>query len=210
MSVYFVVHAELSELSPPMTPRLKRNRFPFGNHGSRESTRQKLNLVWPTSASGVSAMALPMSMPGDNCIKLGLPGKSILRDYFQENITFRRPFLLLRISFPGRPIFLQFVPGSESAASSRRILSPFDAFPFFLFPIFVLHSSQLRSKIIFTFFRLNDFSRVLDFWLLMLRHMRFHATSVATIAGHNHINDNRKLSHNKNHVIQLSKLISLN
>ena len=23
----------------------------------------------------------------------------------------RRPFLLLRISFPGRPIFIQFVPG---------------------------------------------------------------------------------------------------
>ena len=31
--------------------------------------------------------------------------------YFQENGTSRRPFLLLRISFPGRPIFIQFVPG---------------------------------------------------------------------------------------------------
>ena len=39
-----------------------------------------------------------------------LPGKLILRDYFQENRTSRRPFLLLRISFPGRPIFIQFVP----------------------------------------------------------------------------------------------------
>ena len=28
-----------------------------------------------------------------NCIKLGLPGKSILRYYFQENRTSRRPFL---------------------------------------------------------------------------------------------------------------------
>ena len=36
-------------------------------------------------------------LPGGNCIKIGLPGKSILRDYFQENITSRRPFLLLRI-----------------------------------------------------------------------------------------------------------------
>ena len=36
-------------------------------------------------------------LPGGNCIKIGLPGKSIFRDYFQENITSRRPFLLLRI-----------------------------------------------------------------------------------------------------------------
>ena len=39
-------------------------------------------------------------LPGGNCIKIGLPGKSILKAYFQEN----RTFLLLRISFPGRPI----------------------------------------------------------------------------------------------------------
>ena len=43
-------------------------------------------------------------------MKIGLPGKLILRDYFQENGTSRRPFLLLRISFPGRPIFIQLVP----------------------------------------------------------------------------------------------------
>ena len=49
-------------------------------------------------------------MPGGNCIKVGLPGKSILRGYFQENRTSQRSFLLLRISFPGRPIFIQFVP----------------------------------------------------------------------------------------------------
>ena len=42
--------------------------------------------------------------------KIGLPGKSILGDYFQENRTSRRPFLLLRISFPGRPILIQLVP----------------------------------------------------------------------------------------------------
>ena len=52
-----------------------------------------------------------LAEPGGNCIKIGLPGKSILRDYFQENMTSRRPFLLLRISFPGRPIFIQFIPG---------------------------------------------------------------------------------------------------
>ena len=30
---------------------------------------------------------------GTNCIKIGLPGKSILRDYFQENRTSQRPVL---------------------------------------------------------------------------------------------------------------------
>ena len=50
---------------------------------------------------------------GGNCIKLGLPGKSILKDYFQENRTSLRPYLLLRISFPGRPIFIQFIPGGN-------------------------------------------------------------------------------------------------
>ena len=34
----------------------------------------------------------------------------ILEDYFQENMSSRRPSLLLKISFPGRPIFIQFVP----------------------------------------------------------------------------------------------------
>ena len=49
-----------------------------------------------------------------NCVKIGLPGKLIIGDYFQENRTSRIPFLLLRISFPGRPIFIQFVPGFSS------------------------------------------------------------------------------------------------
>ena len=51
------------------------------------------------------------ALPGTNCIKIGLPEKSILGDYFQENMTSRRPFLLLRISFPGRPIFIQLPLG---------------------------------------------------------------------------------------------------
>ena len=50
----------------------------------------------------------------DELYKIGLPGKSILRDYFQENRTSRRPFLLLRISFPGRPIFIQLPPANKS------------------------------------------------------------------------------------------------
>ena len=63
---------------------------------------------------------LPPGDPGGNCIKIGLPGKSILRDYSQENMTSRRPFLLLRIRFPGRPIFIQFVPGVEVADTRRK------------------------------------------------------------------------------------------
>ena len=50
-----------------------------------------------------------------NCAKIGLPGKSIVGDYFQENRTSQRPFLLVRISFPGRPIFIQFIPGGVDA-----------------------------------------------------------------------------------------------
>ena len=64
-------------------------------------------LLYPTDEGVDNLLARD---PGGNCIKIGLPGKSILRDYFQENMTSRRPFLLQRISFPGRPIFIQFVP----------------------------------------------------------------------------------------------------
>ena len=32
-----------------------------------------------------------LAAAGGNCIKIGLPGKSILKDYFQENRTSRRP-----------------------------------------------------------------------------------------------------------------------
>ena len=65
---------------------------------------------YPTQSVSKQAAPPPPS-PGGNCIKIGLPGKLILRDYFQENRTSRRHFLLLRISFPGRPIFIKFIPG---------------------------------------------------------------------------------------------------
>ena len=48
--------------------------------------------------------------PGGNCIKIGLPGKLILRDYFKR-IGLPKYLLLLRISFPGRPIYIQLPPG---------------------------------------------------------------------------------------------------
>ena len=54
-----------------------------------------------------------------NCIKIGFTGKLIIRDYFQENVTSRRPFLLLRISLPRRPIFIQLPPGRCSYPSKE-------------------------------------------------------------------------------------------
>ena len=76
---------------------------------------------------------------GGNCITIGLPGKLILGYYFQENWTSRRPFLLLRISFPGRPgrpVFIQFVPDADSGASMSkwifRFLSAVMVVPFFV------------------------------------------------------------------------------
>ena len=62
-------------------------------------------------ATSSGAIMAATASSGMNCIKIGLPGKSILGDYFQENKTFQRPFLLLRISFPGRPIFKQLPSG---------------------------------------------------------------------------------------------------
>ena len=58
----------------------------------------------------------------DQLYKIGLPGKSILGEYFQEDRTFRRPFLLLRISFPGRPIFIQLPPAAAVPTCPLRRL----------------------------------------------------------------------------------------
>ena len=55
-------------------------------------------------------------------MKIGLPGKWILGDYFQENRTSQRPFLLLRISFPGRLIFIQLPPVRQVRRLSVRFL----------------------------------------------------------------------------------------
>ena len=59
----------------------------------------------------------------DQLYKIGLPGKSILGDYFQEKRTSQRPFLALRISFPGRPILyncLQIAQDPVVVAASLR------------------------------------------------------------------------------------------
>ena len=53
---------------------------------------------------------LNLPFPGANCIKIGLPGKIDSRRLFPREKDFQRPFLLVRIRFPGRPIFIQLVP----------------------------------------------------------------------------------------------------
>ena len=60
------------------------------------------------------------SSPGGSCIKIGLPGKSILGDYFQENGTSRRPFLLLRIR---GSIHMAKISARESSRESSRVHS---------------------------------------------------------------------------------------
>ena len=45
----------------------------------------------------------------------------ILGDCFQEKRTSGRPFLLLRMSFPQRPIFMQLVPGGLGAVVGRVV-----------------------------------------------------------------------------------------
>ena len=68
--------------------------------------------------------AYGMSTIRDQLYKIGLPGKSILGDYFQENRTSRRAFLLRRIRFPGRPIFIQLPPGWTATTSSPSTTPP--------------------------------------------------------------------------------------
>ena len=62
--------------------------------------------------------------PGGNCMEIGLPGKSILGDYFEENRTSRRPFLLLRISFPGEDLSLYNSSLSISAMAALTRSAP--------------------------------------------------------------------------------------
>ena len=75
--------------------------------------------------AGLAGLFLPETvgrkLPGTNCIKIGLTGKSILGDYFQENRSPGRPFLLLRISFPGRPIFIQLPPETLEDAEAQEL-----------------------------------------------------------------------------------------
>ena len=94
--------------SLPAVPRRLPPPVLLGAHPQRGVHRRG------AAAGGAAAAAAAPATPSDgvgviraaggNCIKIGLPGKLILRDYFQENRTSQRPFLLLRISFPGRPI----------------------------------------------------------------------------------------------------------
>ena len=81
-----------------------------GGQGARRHQRRPVGPLRPTDA-------------GTNCIKIGLPGKSILGDYFQENMTSPRPLLILRISFQGRPILIQLLPGGGQLHLHLRAVS---------------------------------------------------------------------------------------
>ena len=66
--------------------------------------------------------------------KIGLPGKAILGDYFQENRTSRRPFSLTEIQFSGKTHFYTIRPwatDSQAAVTALAALaaeaSPSDA-----------------------------------------------------------------------------------
>ena len=100
--------------------------------------------------------------PGGNCRKIGLPGKSILVDYFQENRTSRRPFLLLRIGFPKRPIFIQFIPGGDLGLEAAHVVRPEEELPVEVAHVdgvlggnskdFKSHSKKITPKIALTGF----------------------------------------------------------
>ena len=96
--------------------------------------------------------------------KIGLPQKLILRQYFQENRNSRRCFLVLRISFPGRPVFIQLVPvhiryrvlqhlGPAIFLHRHDYLNQVDKhFTTFLFKIIglihILHMAHLLTKLV--------------------------------------------------------------
>ena len=84
------------------------------------STGRPAPVAWATSRRGGTCGPASGETPGMSCIKIGLPRKLILGDYSQENRTSRRPFLLLRIRFPGRTIFIQFIQVLQLRALHQR------------------------------------------------------------------------------------------
>ena len=71
-----------------------------------------------TAAAGQQRPQRPK--PGMNCIKIGLPGKSILRDYFQENMTSQRPFLCTENQFSRKTFFYTISSRGLRDCSRRR------------------------------------------------------------------------------------------
>ena len=84
--------------------------YSFPGWGACTWSSARRTRCWPRAGWSARRAAWRARAGGGNWIRIVLPGKSILRDYFQENRTSQRPFLLLTIIFPGRPIFIQFIP----------------------------------------------------------------------------------------------------
>ena len=97
-SVYFNFRSKI-HLDHPVLPC----RRPPSGRGSRPRRRGGT----PTRPEPRTSSR---SRSGGNYIKIGLPGKWILRDHFEENRTSKRPFLFLRISFQGRSFFYTIGP----------------------------------------------------------------------------------------------------
>ena len=88
------------------------------------ATTMKMEAVLAMNLTGLKKKGkTTVNHSGGNCIKIGLPGKLIRQEYVQENRTSKRHFLLLRISFPGRPIFTQFIPGSHQKMGKKESLT---------------------------------------------------------------------------------------
>ena len=60
---------------------------------------------------------------GGNCIKIGLPGKSILRNYFQENRTFPETFYLTENQLSGKIYFYTIRPWCRGGGRRRPMWS---------------------------------------------------------------------------------------
>ena len=88
-----IIHLLLLSLSQPLSRDVADRRLsaavapvPRARRRRRPPDRRLLRV-----RAGRAAAQVP-PLPGTNSIKIGLPGKWILGDYFQENMTSRRPF----------------------------------------------------------------------------------------------------------------------
>ena len=75
--------------------------------GSSDSMGNATNGDESSGSSGSATVAVASAedaaaanISSGKCKKIGLLGKLILEEYFQENMTSQRPFLLLRIGVP--------------------------------------------------------------------------------------------------------------
>ena len=109
---------------PPIPPTI----ILQGQGGGRHRRGDRADHRRPEGGRGVRGRLLQRrvlrrGVPGTNCIKLGLPGKLILRDYFQGDYDFPKTFSLTEIQFSGKTYFYTIAPRScarDSSPSTTR------------------------------------------------------------------------------------------